>query len=194
MQQLLQIAVSERIIPRFGIPLTLDSNRGTHCTGQVMHKFSAALKIEQKFHCVYHLQSSETVERKNSGFKINLAKICTETGLKWLDVLPLSLMYLISIVNRKHGLSPHEILMGRPMWLSYTAPLTPVQANLQLTDNSLLKYCQALMKCVRLFHTQLKETSPEPATEVCHSVNPGGWVYIKVFQQKTHTSAALVGT
>ena len=40
------------------------------------------------------------------------------------------------------------------------------------------------MKCVRNFHTELKESSPELAAEVCRSLKPGDWDYIKVYQSK----------
>lgn len=75
---------------------------------------------------------------------------------------------------------PWDCLMG----LSYTTSLTPMQSKLKLTDNAFLKYCQVLMKCLRTFHTQLKEFLPEPTTKVCPSLKSRDWVYMKVYQGK----------
>ena len=54
------------------------------------------------------------------------------------------------------------------------------------------------MKCIRTFHAQLKEALPEPATDVCPSLKPGDWVYVKVYHQKhalePHWKGSLSGT
>ncbi|XP_053902493.1 cytosolic phospholipase A2 gamma-like isoform X2 [Malaclemys terrapin pileata] len=172
-------------VPRFGIPVSINSDRGTHFTGQIVKELCAALQTQHNLHCPHHPQSAGTVERQNGILKNKLAKICAETNLKWPDALPLALMSMRATPNRKTGLSPHEILTGRPMRLPTAPPLTLAQMDIHLMDDTMLKYCQALMKCVKSFYTQVKEALPKDPVQPCHSLEPGDWVYIKVHQRKT---------
>ncbi|KAG6939678.1 Pr gag-pro-pol, partial [Chelydra serpentina] len=98
--------------------------RGTHFTGQVMQNICKALNINQHFHCAHHPQSVGVVERKNGELKNKISKICAETNLKWPDALPLALMHMRNTPSRKHGLSPHKVLMARPMRM----PVTPLHS------------------------------------------------------------------
>lgn len=56
------------IIFDFSVPLTLDSKKGTHFTGEGMQKMSAALQVDRKCPCAHHPQSRGAVERENSQF------------------------------------------------------------------------------------------------------------------------------
>ncbi|KAK4806959.1 hypothetical protein QYF61_027326 [Mycteria americana] len=125
------------LIPRCGIPLTIDSDRGTHFTSHLIQNICKALNIKQHLHCTYHPQSSGAVERRNSDLKSKLAKICEETGLKWPDALPLALMHMRSTANTKHGLSPHEIFVEWPMRLPHSPLEAPHKLDLQLADDSI---------------------------------------------------------
>lgn len=40
-------------IPRFGFPVTFESDRGTHFVNSIIAQICTALKIEQKKHCSY---------------------------------------------------------------------------------------------------------------------------------------------
>ncbi|CAM4682569.1 unnamed protein product [Lepidochelys kempii] len=167
-------------VPRFGIPVSINSDCGTHLTGQIVKELCAALQIQRNLYCPHHLQSAGTVERQNGILKNKLAKICAEMNLKWPDALPLALMSMRATPNRKTGLSPHEILTGCLMRIPAAPPLT-----IHLMDDTMLNYCQALMKCVRSFYTQVKEVLPKDPEQPCHSLEPGDWVYIKIHQRKT---------
>ncbi|XP_061464323.1 uncharacterized protein LOC133376359 [Rhineura floridana] len=73
----------KEIIPRFGVPEVIDSDRGTHFTGQILAKVEEGLGIKHLFHTVYHPQSSGATERQNREIKTALAKYTQETGLRW---------------------------------------------------------------------------------------------------------------
>ena len=45
------------------------------------------------------------------------------------------------------------------------------------------------MRCVRSFYAQVREASPAPSTDICHSLEPGHWLCIKV-HQRTSSGAA----
>nr|XP_014352636.1 PREDICTED: uncharacterized protein LOC106706345 [Latimeria chalumnae] len=182
------VTVSKKLlkdfIPRFGVPVTINSDRGTHFTGQIIKKLCQALQIRQKLHCPYHPQASGLVERQNGILKNKIAKICAETGIKWPDAVPLALMSMRSTTNRKTGLSPHEILMGRPMRLPTSPPVAAHQIDIHFADEFVLTYCKALVKCIRTFHSQVQAALPKEPDEPCHSIHPGDWVHVKVFQRK----------
>ncbi|CAM5078385.1 unnamed protein product [Natator depressus] len=52
-------------IPWFGLPLSINSDRGTHFTGQIMQQICKALNITQHLHFAHHPQSEGAVEHKN---------------------------------------------------------------------------------------------------------------------------------
>ncbi|XP_068109716.1 protein NYNRIN-like [Hyperolius riggenbachi] len=49
----------QEIVCRYGIFETLESDRGTHFTGQVMTEVLEGLQVEQRFHTPYHPQASD---------------------------------------------------------------------------------------------------------------------------------------
>jgi len=91
------------------------------------------------------------VERQNGTLKDKLAKICEENGLKWPDALPLALMAMRSTPQRRNGLSPHKIVLGRPMKLPVSPPLS-----LKQMDDTMLNFCFALTTAARVVHSQVK--------------------------------------
>ncbi|KAJ1175249.1 hypothetical protein NDU88_000539 [Pleurodeles waltl] len=73
--------------------------------------------------------------------------------------------------DRKTGLSPHEILMGRAM----RVPAVPANALLNITDDMVLDYCKGLADVVRSFSHQVEATIQGPG----HALKAGDWVVIK---------------
>ena len=43
----------KELIPRYGLPMSLESDRGTHFHNEVMKMLCSALQIDQRFHCNY---------------------------------------------------------------------------------------------------------------------------------------------
>ena len=62
------------IVPRFSIPQSINSDRGTHFAGQIMTELCKSLGIKQRLHCPYQPQSAGLVERQNGILK-KLAKL-----------------------------------------------------------------------------------------------------------------------
>jgi len=107
----------EEVIPRWGVPLQIDSDQGTHFTGKVVKTVCQLLGIKQKFHIPSHPQSSGMVERMNRTLKNALAKAMQTAGKTWTEVLPIILMKLRATTNRTTGLTPYELMTGRAMQL-----------------------------------------------------------------------------
>ncbi|KAJ1107231.1 hypothetical protein NDU88_004624 [Pleurodeles waltl] len=85
-----------------------------------------------------------------------MAKMCAATNMKWPDALPLVLMSMRNTPDKKTGLSPHEILMGRSMRL----PAVSANALVNITDDMVVDYCKG------------------------HTLQAGDWVVVKKHVRK----------
>ncbi|KAF7695179.1 hypothetical protein HF521_006902, partial [Silurus meridionalis] len=172
------------VIPRFGIPDKLSSDNGPHFVNNVIKAFAEALCIKQRMGCDYHPQSQGMVERANGVLKEKIAKICASTDLNWVQALPLALMKMRSQTNRNTHLTPHELLTGRPMPVAFTqGPYTG--SSLDQLEADMSSYCKHLMQIHRTLYSQVCEaTHGAQVDEPLQQVQPGDYVYIKVFKRK----------
>ena len=100
--------------------------------------------------------------------------------MTWLSALPLALMAIRGAPKARTGLSPFELVTGRPMPGPY-APCEPLTD--QLSDH-LYKYCSALTLAGRALYQQVKGNAEEPAKADSNSgpvppINVGEWVWEK---------------
>ena len=107
------------IIPRFGLPGSLQSDNGSTFKAAVPQGVSKALGLEHHLHYSWRPQSSGKVEKANDIIKRHLCKLRQETQDNWIKVLPIALMSTRT-VPRKEGLSPFECIYGS---LSYAQTL-----------------------------------------------------------------------
>uniref|UniRef100_A0A670IS81 Gag-Pol polyprotein n=1 Tax=Podarcis muralis TaxID=64176 RepID=A0A670IS81_PODMU len=175
-------ALLQDIIPRYGIPRRLDSDRGTHFTAEVVQLVAKTLQIRWDLHTPYHPQSSGQVERMNQEIKIQLGKLCELTGLKWVNALPLVLHNIRSAPTGRLKLSPFELLFGRPPPVYNT--LFPL-SELELGEAELTNYViQLQTQLQRLHHYAAIEGQNLPIDVHAHSFHPGDWILVKVYQKE----------
>ncbi|KAJ7415099.1 Pol polyprotein [Willisornis vidua] len=164
----------KEIIPRFGVPLGLSSDRGPHFVAGVVQGIVAILGIEWGLHTPWRPQSSGQVERMNQTLKNQLSKICQEAKIQWPQALPLALLRIRIKPRERIGISPFEILYGRP----YHA--TMYKGDPHLTgDQILLNYVLALNKTLTAIRGALQWNRPLPLENPAHDVRPGDQVYVK---------------
>ena len=72
-----QLILTE-ILPRFGMPSSLQSDNGPKFTSQITQNIALALQVPWRFHIPYHLQSSGKVERANQVLIETLTKLTIE--------------------------------------------------------------------------------------------------------------------
>ncbi len=113
--------------------------------------------------------SGGAVERQNQTIKNKLAKCCEETGLTWLKVLPIVLMYMRMRKRVKTNLSPFEILFGRPPFMGIGGGGKQGLPSTEVCENDMLNYC--------------KEVSC-----LLHEVRPGDFVVIRDHRRKSWKS------
>ncbi|XP_076118486.1 retrovirus-related Pol polyprotein from transposon 412 [Alosa pseudoharengus] len=162
------------IIPRYGLPEQICSDNGTHFTGAVCAEVGRMLNVQWSLNCPYHPESSGQVERANRTLKERLAKKHQE-GIPWVDALPTVLCSMRATSNRDTGLSPFEIVTGRPFSAPGTIDLR--KADIHLTSDAMLNYCVQLTEAVQTAANQVKEAWGDPP-EGGHSLVPGQWVMI----------------
>ena len=80
------------LIPRFGLPRSLQSDNGTSFASKITQGFSKALGVTYYLHCAWRPQSSGKVERANQFLKSVIKKITQETSLGWKEALPIALL------------------------------------------------------------------------------------------------------
>ncbi|KAL2103890.1 hypothetical protein ACEWY4_000758 [Coilia grayii] len=168
-------------IPRYGLPDQICSDQGSHFTGAVCAEVCRMLEVQWRLHCPYHPQSSGQVERANRTLKERLAKKHQE-GVAWPDALPMILCSMRATSNKETGLSPYEVITGRPMSLPGTIDLR--KADVHLVSDALLNYCIQLSEAVNTAEQRVREAWSE-SPEGGHSLVPGQWIMIHKPQRLT---------
>ena len=101
------------IIPRFGLPRSLQSDNGSAFKAAVTQVVSKALEIEYHLHCSWRPQTSGKVEKADDIIKRHLRKLTQGMQDNWIKVLPIALMRART-APQQEGLSPFECIYGRP--------------------------------------------------------------------------------
>ena len=102
------------IIPRFGLPRSLQSDNGISFTSRITQGVSKVLGITYFLHCAWRPQSSGKVERANQFLKSAIKRITQETSLGWKEALPIALLRIRIAPKEQVGFSPYEMLYERP--------------------------------------------------------------------------------
>ena len=114
-KEVIRILIHE-IIPRFGLPWSLQSDNGSAFKTTVTQWVLKSLGIVCHLH--WRSQSSGEVEKINDIIKKHLRKLTQEIQDSWLNVLPIALMRAWTAPKKK-GLSPFEYIYGSkaiPPW------------------------------------------------------------------------------
>lgn len=162
--------------PTYGIPELIRSDNGPHFVNKTLSLASEALGFKLKTHCAYHPQSAGLVERTNGTIKERLRKTMEETGLPWVDCIPLVKLWMR--ITTTSGVTPFEIMYGR----KFPAPFFNEPLNKSEREFTLADWMYQLFqtKEVRLCNEiQLDLTT----TSVINKVNPGDWILIKVINR-----------
>ena len=119
------------IILRFGLPRSLQSDNGTLFTSKVTKGVSKALGITYYLHCAWRPQSSGKVDTTSQFLNSVIKKITQETFLEWKVALPKALLCTCTAPKEQLGLSPYEMLYGRPFVYVNDLFLDPESQSLQ---------------------------------------------------------------
>ena len=128
-QKAIRIArlLAEEILPMFGVPEFLLSDRGTNLLANVMKDVCELLGIEKLNTTAYHPQCNGMVERFNRTLKAMLRKHAVKFGPQWDQYLPGVLW--------AYRNTPHEATKEKPSFLMFGVDLrSPTEAALVPTE------------------------------------------------------------
>ena len=103
------------ILPRFGMPSSLQSDNGPEFTSQITQNIARALQVPWRFHIPYHPWSSGKVERANQVLKETLTKLTIKLHQDWTKLLPLAFLKVWALPKKSLNISPFEAMYGRPI-------------------------------------------------------------------------------
>ncbi len=180
--------VANQILPLWGAPIQIESDQGTHFTGQVMKQICQMLNIKQRFHIPYRPQSSGMVERANRTIKESISKQVAQHKNQWIDALPTVLTILRATPSKATGISPFELMTGRVMKLPIDPEIAPADLGplVVATQQSVLKQLRERLEVLHA-RAALKQqqsdltndTQFNPNSEV--KLSEGDMVMVRVF-------------
>ncbi|XP_034646130.1 uncharacterized protein LOC117887595 [Trachemys scripta elegans] len=170
------------VIPRFSPPRSIYSDQGTHFTAQIIQHIAKVLGITWLLHTPWRPPSSGQVKKMNQTLKLKLSKLCAQTGLKWLQALPLALLAVQTAPRGCLCLSPFELLFGRP-YTGFADP-GPVFDLATWGDEELTRYVVSLQTILMSLHRYAAQFQSLPADVPAHRITPGDWVYVKEWKHE----------
>ncbi len=136
------------IFSRFGLPLRVNSDRGTHFTAKIMQEVWKLLEIQAKLHISYHPISSGQVEQANRTGVSMLKKYVATNQKDWDIKLPLILMATRAIPHQSTGVPTFTLMTGRNLILPLHLLYQPGDLNL-VTAYTTHQYMEELHQHLR---------------------------------------------
>ncbi|RMC17331.1 hypothetical protein DUI87_05912 [Hirundo rustica rustica] len=167
----------EEVIPRYGIPDSIDSDQGTHFTSKVIKSLAEALGIRWEYHTPWHPQSSGQVERMNQTLKAQLSKLMLETRMTWIKCLPLALLNIRTQPHSGSGLSPFEMLYGMPY--EHGMPV----GHPRVEDCQIQSYIIVINKNLQELRKRGLIAQSTPLGFAIHKIQPGDQVLIRAWKE-----------
>src|SRR4051812_24277456 len=104
---------ASRIVSLHGVPLEINSDRGSLFTSRFWESFQNAMGTNLSFSTAYHPQSSGQVERVNQILEDMLRACVISFGKKWENSLPFAEFAYNNSFQSSLGIAPFEFLYGR---------------------------------------------------------------------------------
>ena len=106
-------SIFNEYVCRYGVPLSILSDQGTHFNNQLMHAMAKVLGYNHIFSTVYHPQSNGMIERFNATFAPQLAKLHVQENHNWDEYLPALVFAYSTGIHATTQHSPFQLQFGR---------------------------------------------------------------------------------
>ena len=188
----------EEVMPHFGVPEALLSDRGTNLLSHLMQDVCKLLGI-QKLTTAYHPQCNRMVEHFNRTLKTILRKHASRFGNQWDLYLPGILFAYRNTPHDTTGEKPSFLLYGHDLRTPTEAcylPTTPVQ----LTDIedyreelvlSLTSAREIAAQTMQNAQAKYKQQYDKRATYTTSPLKTGDWVLVRFPQDETGAARKL---
>ena len=166
-------ALLRHVVPYFGTPRRLLSDRGREFVGEVWSKLTRSLGIQRLLTSPYHPEGNSINERSHRNINNMLrARLLDGTSSRtWVDKIPIIMLALNAMAHEPHGFSASMIATGReptlPPDLESNACASP-----SLDDPA--AYVEALKKRLSLTHQQM---APPPAPASTNPYREGSLIF-----------------
>ena len=167
-------ALLRHVVPYFGTPHRLLSDRGREFVGEVWASLTRSLGIQRLLTSPYHPEGNFINERSHRTIN-NMLRARLLGGVptrRWLDEIPGIMLALNAIVHEPHGLSASMIAT----WREPTLPPDlegDVCASPTLEDPA--SYVEAVKKRLTLIHQQM---TPPPAPVATNTYREGSLIFV----------------
>ena len=132
--------VLDRIITIFGVPMQIHSDQGRSFESKIFQEMCKLLGIEKTRTTPYRPQSDGMIERANRTIANMLTAFVDKNQKNWDDLIPLLMMAYRSTKHEATGVSPCEMLLGRPITLPVDIALGRVDPVMKHTYKSEYAY------------------------------------------------------
>ena len=174
----------EEIIPFFGVPEALLSDRGTNLLSYLMRDVCKMLGIEKLNTTAYHPQCNGAVERFNRTLKAMLRKHVMKFGVQWDQYLHGVLWAYRNTPHSSTGEKPSYLLFGFDCRFPTEAALLPTRT---ISPTNISDYREELTLSLSFARTTAMKTSQESQrqykgqydkTAVKSKLQIGDWVLV----------------
>ena len=173
MTNMVSDALLRHVVPYFGTPRRLLSDRGREFVGEVWGKLTSSLGIQRLLTSPYHPEGNSINERSHRTINNMLqARLLDGTPSRtWVDKIPGIMLALNAMAHEPHGFSASMIATGReptlPPDLESNACASP-----SLDDPA--AYVEALKQRLSLTHQQM---APPPAPATTNPYREGSLIF-----------------
>ena len=166
-------ALLRHVVPYFGTPRCLLSDRGREFVGEVLSKMTCSLGIQRLLTSPYHPEGNSINERSHRTIN-NMLRARLLDGVPsqtWVDKIPSIMLAFNAMAHEQHGFSASMIATGReptlPPDLEGDACASP-----SLDDPT--SYVEAVKKRLTLTHQQM---TPSPAPVTTNPYREGSLIF-----------------
>ena len=105
--------IYENIITKFGCPITLISDQGSHFLNKAIKVLTYQFKIDHRCSTTYHPQSNGEIEAFNKTLTRGLTKICNTDKDDWDEKIPAVLWAYKTTYKSSTDQTPFRLVFGQ---------------------------------------------------------------------------------